>query len=120
MISEISRVGLLSYSAFCQGFCRRRISLLMSCLWLLPAVLTVKAAAGGAVVEWGNNILGQVNVPAGLSGVTAIAGGSVHAVALKSDGTVVAWGENSQGQTTVPVGLDGVTAIAAGIFTPWP
>ena len=50
----------------------------------------------------------------GLSGVTAIAGGGYHTVALKSDGTVVAWGYNYYGQTSVPAGLSGVTAIAAG------
>jgi alpha-tubulin suppressor-like RCC1 family protein len=63
---------------------------------------------------------------AGLTGVTAIAAGSAHSVALKSDGSVVAWGVNSSGQlgngtttqrtspTTVP-GLTGVVAIAAGL-----
>ena len=35
---------------------------------------------------------GQCNVPSGLSGVTAIAAGSYHSLALKGDGTVVAWG----------------------------
>ena len=49
-----------------------------------------------------------------LSGVTAIAAGRMHTVALKSDGTVVAWGENGAGQTAVPAGLSGVTAIAGG------
>jgi len=46
--------------------------------------------------------------------VTAIAAGSYHTVAVKSDGTVVAWGDNSYGQTTVPAGLSGVIAVAAG------
>jgi hypothetical protein len=49
------------------------------------------------------------------SGVTAIAAGQYHTVALKSDGTVVAWGDNYYGQTNVPVAAQsGVTAIAAG------
>lgn len=61
-----------------------------------------------------NNIYGALNVPAGLTGVIAIAGGGTHSVALKSNGTVVAWGNNSQGQTNAPTGLTGVTAIAAG------
>ena len=58
--------------------------------------------------------MADVDVPAGLSGVTAIAAGTHHTVALKSDGTVVAWGYNGYGGCNVPVGLSGVTAIAAG------
>jgi hypothetical protein len=61
----------------------------------------------------------------GLSGVTAVAGGGSHTVALKADGTVWAWGYNNAGQlgdtTTTdrlaPVqvsGLGGITAVAAG------
>jgi len=52
--------------------------------------------------------------------VTAIAAGSYHTVAVKSDGTVVAWGSNTDfygnvaGQSTVPAGLSGVIAVAAG------
>jgi hypothetical protein len=68
----------------------------------------------GTVVARGNNGSGQTNVPAGLSGVIAIAVGDTHSLALKSDGTVVAWGYNGNGQTNVPAGLSGVSAIAAG------
>jgi len=73
-------------------------------------------ARGGNVVAWGRNDDGQTTMPAGLSGVVAIAAGDYHTVALKSDGTVVAWGRSSEGQTTVPTGLSGVVAIAAGGF----
>ncbi|KAF0175433.1 MAG: hypothetical protein FD161_3328 [Limisphaerales bacterium] len=83
---------------------------------LLPAAPSVNAAAGGTVVAWGLNGDGQTTVPASLSGVTAIAAGQQHTVALRSDGTVVAWGYNGFGQTTVPAGLSGVTAIAAGVY----
>ncbi len=71
-------------------------------------------AQTGLVVAWGSNSNGQTTIPAGLSGVTAIAAGSFHTVALKSDGTLVAWGLNSTGQTTIPAGLIEVSAIAAG------
>ena len=70
---------------------------------------------GGTVVAWGRNSSGQTTVPAGLSGVVAIAAGYIHTVALKQDGTVVAWGYNMEGQTRVPAGLSGVVAIAAGL-----
>ena len=69
---------------------------------------------GGTVVAWGDNDAGQTTVPAGLSGVVAIAAGWYHTVALKQDGTVVAWGDNENGQTKVPADLSGVVAITAG------
>ena len=53
-------------------------------------------------------------MPAGLTGVTAIAAGTFHSLALKSDGAVVGWGNNADGVTTPPPGMTGATAIAAG------
>jgi len=72
------------------------------------------APCGGVVSVWGDNTYGQLNLPAGLSGVTKIATGYRHTLALKNDGTVVAWGYNAYGQSTVPAGLTGVIALAAG------
>ena len=90
-------------------------------LWLMGfflflAALPARAVSDGTVVAWGDNDYGQATAPAGLTGVTAIAAGYEHTVALKSDGTVVAWGHNNQDDTTVPAGLTGVTAIAAGYY----
>ncbi|HXI73859.1 MAG TPA: hypothetical protein VNN22_26245 [Verrucomicrobiae bacterium] len=70
----------------------------------------------GQVVVWGPNSLGLTNVPADLTNVIAIAAGSVHSVALKSDGTVRAWGSGNNGETNVPSGLSNVVAIAAAGF----
>lgn len=105
----------------------------------------------GSVVAWGRNDTGQVTgTPATnasqysaiaspvtlggqvLSGVTAIAAGSFHTVALKKDGSVVAWGRNDYGQVTGTSGypdyatanpvtlggqvLRGVTTIATGRY----
>jgi PASTA domain/Regulator of chromosome condensation (RCC1) repeat len=98
-------------------------------LWVL-AVLSAgllvtpgaaQATSPGSVLVWGctGNIgdAGQCSVPGGLSAtVTAIAAGTAHSLALKSDGTVVAWGcaNSTSGQCNVPGGLTGVTAITAG------
>src|SRR5438034_2111278 len=73
-------------------------------------------ASGGTVIGWGHNFYGQVNIPADLSGVTNIAAGRFHSLALKSEGTVVGWGYNLYGQVNIPAELSGVTAIAAGDF----
>jgi alpha-tubulin suppressor-like RCC1 family protein len=109
----------------------------------------------GTVVSWGENAYGQLGdgthtgpgscvrannggefeesrpcsatpvAVSALNGVTAIAAGGSHNLALLNNGTVVAWGANGSGQlgngtttnSDVPVavsGLKGVTAIAAG------
>jgi hypothetical protein len=70
--------------------------------------------ADGTVAAWGYNNYGQCNVPAGLSGVVAVAAGSWHSLALKSDGTVAAWGNTDDGKCTVPTDLNGVAAVAGG------
>jgi hypothetical protein len=93
----------------------------------------------GTLWAWGYNYFGQLgdntntnsNVPvqvSNLSGVQAIAAGSLHhSLALKNDGTLWAWGANGTGQlgdgtnadSNTPVqvdGLSGVQAIAAGDF----
>jgi hypothetical protein len=90
---------------------------------LFPAG-AAQATATGAVVAWGCGAdFGQCDVPSGLTGVTAVAGGSFHSLALKGDGTVVAWGcgfafggSFDYGQCSVPSGLSSVTAIAAGTY----
>ncbi len=99
----------------------------------------------GTVVAWGDDEHGQLGnrvffesaneedlfstapLPVeGLSGVSAIAAGRTHALALLSGGTLAAWGNDAEGelgngaieplaQTPVPVSaIGGVTAITAG------
>jgi alpha-tubulin suppressor-like RCC1 family protein len=107
--------------------------------------------SNGTVMSWGSNQAAQLGVPAEvksigegeteeveivhsdvplpvqqLSGVTAIAAGGEHALALLGDGEVSAWGGNGAGQLgngaqggmsndpTPVANLSGVTAIAAG------
>ena len=67
------------------------------------------------VTAWGLNSTGQCTIPAAAqSGVSAIAGGSYHTIALK-DGAVLAWGSNREGQCAIPASANcGVSAIAGG------
>ena len=91
---------------------------------------------------WGWNANGQVGdgttaarpsatKVSGLTGVSQVAGGLLHSVALRADGTVWAWGWNGVGQLgdgttadrSVPVrvaGLSDVVAVGAGGTTAWP
>src|SRR5437764_1096363 len=78
-----------------------------------------RAATADAVVAWGyadDSQTYETYWPATTrSGMTAIAVGANHTVALTADGSVLAWGLNDSGQATVPAAaLSGVTAIAAG------
>lgn len=99
---------------------------------------TLALTSSGSVVAWGANWTGQIGdnsttnrllpVPVnGLDhGVTSIAAGSDHSLALRADGSVVAWGSNSAGQLGdtstvnrwVPTAMTGTTsairAIAGG------
>lgn len=62
-------------------------------------------------VDWGDNFLGQLKVPAGLTNVMAVAAGGTHSLVLKGDRTVAGW---DLGYASAPAGLTNVVAIAAG------
>src|SRR5438128_112711 len=109
---------------------RSRTVRLKSCLVALVAgalAVPLPAAAGGfpgSVIAWGCGgglDSGQCSVPAAaMGGVTAIAAGETHSLALRPGGSVVAWGcrpPNDYGQCDVPAAASsGVIAIAAADF----
>jgi alpha-tubulin suppressor-like RCC1 family protein len=109
------------------SFCRRQqAARALSFLLAVAMIFFARAAArrawaqetpSGQVIAWGLDSIGQATVPKDArSGVTAIAAGAFHNLALK-DGQVIAWGQNTDGQVDVPEeARSGVTAIAAGFF----
>lgn len=83
-----------------------------------PLPIPARPTVQGTVVAWGNNGGGQVSVPAGLSGIVAVAAGGSYSVALRNDGTLAAWGKGWNGSTYVdlplPVGLSRVVSVSVG------
>jgi alpha-tubulin suppressor-like RCC1 family protein len=122
------------------GPMRKALSRHAGLVGLSAALLLLSLAAGAQTPwAWGDNQFGQlgdgtttssslpvrVATSTGLGGVTALAGGGEHSLALAEGGTVWAWGNNDHGQlangTTTPsslpapvMALTRVTAIAAG------
>ena len=93
-----------------------------------PLFCASRASAdiSGFVTAWGATYDGQCTIPASAnSGVTAIACGDSHTIALKN-GAVLAWGAGTTnqsstygeyGQCIIPAAaLSGVTAIAGGYW----
>ena len=123
-----------------------RLTRILGAALCLPLLMLVLAAASAraqetTVIGWGTNLSGQIGtgspssmgcfcVPTpqpvlGVTGVTQIAAGRTHTLALLADGTVRAWGANSHGQLgdgtrddrvspiQVP-GLTNVVSVGAG------
>lgn len=104
----------------------------------LSGIITISAGTShsmalkndGTVWVWGDNTFGQLGngttgsgsttpvMVSGLTGITSIATGRFHALALKNDGTVWVWCDGfSSGPSPAKVnGISGIVALAAGDF----
>ncbi len=108
-----------------RGIARRDCTAIRgACVLALACVSATLSTAGiaiahppqGAIVAWGANEGGQINVPAPNSGFTAVAGGQYHSLGLKADGSIVAWGYNGSGEIDVPAPNTGFVGVAAGLL----
>ena len=72
------------------------------------AVLTELSSV---LVGWGDKTYKETTLPASLSNVVAIAGGSDFSLALQGNGIVGAWGYNGLGAENVPPGLSNVALL---------
>ena len=71
--------------------------------------------AARAVVAWGGNSNGQLDVPVASSDLTSAAAGTTFNLGLRPDGSLLGWGNNSAGQTAFVPGLTNVSALAGGV-----
>jgi hypothetical protein len=81
---------------------------------LIMAVLLFGAALpanAGSIIGWGNQVIDSTEFSK--KDHIAIAEGSFHCLALKSDGSIVGWGYDKYGQASPPDGNDFI-AISAG------
>lgn len=86
------------------------IALLTHVIWLTAAVAAqagTLADSNGVLRAWGQNNVGQANVPAGRYAAVSGVGGTLT-LAVREDGTLAAWG-------TAPP--DSVTTLPAGTYT---
>lgn len=86
------------------------LALLIALIVLPPAL-----PAATRVIAWGTNNFGQLEVPAGLTNVIAVATSPYAAIALTAEGRLVPWGDNRNGQLNLPEGLPPVSAVALGL-----
>jgi alpha-tubulin suppressor-like RCC1 family protein len=78
-------------------------------------VTNVATLAVVPVAAWGLNSFGQTKVPADLTNVIALAGGSIDGSALKDNGRVVVWGASAgDPRRKVPEYLTNAVAVSAG------
>lgn len=86
--------------------------------WLVAGALAgmwrEALASDGAIVPWGDNGWGQLDVPGLNGGFVAIAGSHLHFLGVKADGSIVAWGYNQQGQCDVPAPNTDFVAASGG------
>ena len=75
--------------------------------WRDWAAAAPRVTTAGAVVK---------PLPLYAQGVTNIAAGGYHSLALTKYGTVVGWGDNTAGQTTIPPEATNIIAIAGGLY----
>ena len=90
--------------------------------WLLTtttllAAHTVAMGQSDFLSAWGDNFHGQIQVPAGLSGVKQVSCGYNHTYALKFDGSLVGWGTNVNGQINTPANLSGIRQVACALYS---
>jgi hypothetical protein len=90
----------------------------------IPRAIDMQVDAGGfhtcgirvddTVRCWGDNTLGQTDVPDDLGMVRHVSAGSAHTCAVTTDDTLRCWGNNVHGQSTVPDDLGTVKMVSAG------
>lgn len=72
--------------------------------------------ASGALVCWGFNLYGQIDVPSSLGAPKAVDVGAFHTCAIGADDLVSCWGATQNGATNVPSDVGAASSISAGTY----
>jgi hypothetical protein len=93
-----------------------RVLVVLGIVSVAVLVVLPGAALGqiGSIVAWGENDYGQLDVFPPNEGFTAVSGGGMHSLGLRSDGSITAWLRNVEDQCDVPAPNENFTAVAAG------
>jgi alpha-tubulin suppressor-like RCC1 family protein len=76
---------------------------------------TVALDLAGTPIAWGSSTdLVKTSLPSDLTGLTQVALGADHGVAIRTDGTLACWGLNNKGQASPPPVSAAATQVAAG------
>lgn len=77
-----------------------------------PSAAPPSLQVTSSVMAWGDNRVGQLNLPANSHELIAVAAGDQHSLGLTAAGAVIAWGETK----SPPADLQEVVALAAGRY----
>lgn len=72
--------------------------------------------ASGMVIAWGDNGVGQGDVPEGLSNVVSVAAGTTFSAALTAEGRLHVWGRNTYASLPQLPGGDKFVSISASLY----
>ena len=87
------------------------------CAVVVAAIFSGQSLAGGSILAWGQDFLGNTQIPDPNEDFVAMGTGGSHSLGLKSDGTAVGWGMTNFGLSVIPGPNEGFAAVSAAYLS---